>query len=151
MGENTASLILKDPDLYLGGDVAAGSKEFFKSKNIKAVLNCTPEVKNYFNDTVEYARLAVGDSREEDDIDNMREMLKFAAEWIHLQRDVYGNNVYVHCNQGINRSASSVAAYLIKYKGMSYKDVRDLFVITRQAAFYHGAYATFDKLLREFS
>lgn len=152
MGESTASCILRDPDLYLGGDIPASSKEFIKGKKIGAVLNCTPEVKNYFiGDDVEYSRVSVGDSRDDDDMEKMNEILKFAAEWIHLQRDVFGRNVYVHCNQGINRSASCVAAYLIRYKGMTYKDVRELFTLTRQAAFYHGAYATFHSLLENFA
>jgi len=150
MGDSTASLLLKNPDLWLGGDYAAASSEFFKAKGIKAVLNCTPEVPHHFcNKGVEYARISLGDSRDADDMKAMKDLLEFAAEWIHVHRDIYGKVVYVHCNQGINRSATCLAAYLIKFKGMSLEEVKNLYSISRQAAFYHGAYATFDPVLQE--
>lgn len=148
MGSTSASLILKNPDLWLGGDQAAASSQFFKAKGIQAVLNCTPEVPHYFSTRgVEYARISLGDSREEDDMDSMEKLLEFGAEWIHVHRDIYGKVVFVHCNQGISRSATCLAAYLIKYKGMSFQEVKDLYAISRQAAFYHGAYATFEPIL----
>jgi len=150
MGDNTASLILKEPNLWLGGDYAAASSQFFKTKKIQAVLNCTPEIPNYFcSKGVEYARISLGDSRDKSDMDAMRNLLEFAAEWIHVHRDLYKKVIYVHCNQGINRSATCLAAYMIKYKGMSLDDVKKLYSISRQAAFYHGAYATFDPILKE--
>lgn len=150
MGDNTASLLLKNPDLWLGGDYAAASSQFFKAKGINAVLNCTPEIPHYFcGKGVEYARISLGDSRESDDMKAMRELLEFASEWIHVHRDIYKKTIYIHCNQGINRSATCLAAYLIKYKGMSLNDVKEFYSISRQAAFYHGAYATFDPILKD--
>lgn len=150
MGSTTASLIIKNPDIWLGGDNAAKSSKFFKEHGIRGVLNCTPEVKNYFcSQGVEYGRISLGDSRDDDDMENMRQLLNYGAEWIHAHRDIYGFNILVHCNQGINRSATCLAAYLIKYKGMSLQDVKDLYQISRQAAFYHGSYATFDPILQE--
>lgn len=150
MGSNTVTRILINPDLYLGGDMAAQSSQFFVKKNIKAVLNCTPEVPHYFPERAEYARVSLGDSRESDDLSKMREMLEFAAEWIHIHRDVYGLNTLIHCNEGINRSASCLAAYLMKYRKMSLRDVKEMYSLTRQAAFYHGSYATFENQLLEF-
>lgn len=150
MGSESASLILPKPDLWLSGDLAPASSEAIEQKGIQAILNCTPEVPHYFcGRGIEYARISLGDSRDPDDISAMKNLLEFAAEWIHAHRDIYGKTVLVHCNQGINRSATCLAAYLIKYKGMSLEEVKKLFQITRQAAFYHGAYATFDPVLQE--
>lgn len=150
MGSNTVSKILNNPDLYIGGDMAAASSQFFTKKDIRAVLNCTPEIKHYFPERAEYARISLGDSRESDDLSRMTHMLEFAAEWIHIHRDIYKLNVLVHCNEGINRSASCVAAYLMKYRKMSLRQVKELYSQTRQAAFYHASYATFEKQLQEF-
>jgi protein-tyrosine phosphatase len=150
MGSNTVTKILNNPELFLGGDMAAASSQFFVKKNIRAVLNCTPEIRHYFPERAEYARVSLGDSRESDDLSRMREMLEFAAEWIHIHRDIYKLNVLVHCNQGVNRSASCLAAYLIKYRKMTLRQVKDMYTQTRQAAFYHGSYATFENELQEF-
>lgn len=150
MGSTTASLVLRSPDLWLGGDRAAASSQFFKEKGIEAVLNCTPEVPHYFcSKGVEYARISLGDSRDDDDMKAMENLLSFAAEWIHAHRDVYQKTIFIHCNQGINRSVTCLSAYLIKYKGMSLKGVKEMLAVTRQAAFYHGAYATFEPVLKE--
>jgi protein-tyrosine phosphatase len=150
MGSNTVTRILSNPDLFLGGDMAAASSQFFIKKNIQGVLNCTPEIKHYFPERAEYARVSLGDSRDNDDLNKMREMLEFAAEWIHIHRDIYKYNLLIHCNQGVNRSASCLAAYLIKYRKMTLRQVKDMYTITRQAAFYHGSYATFENELQEF-
>ncbi|HEY5259183.1 MAG TPA: dual specificity protein phosphatase family protein, partial [Rhabdochlamydiaceae bacterium] len=36
------------------------------------------------------------------------------ADWIHTQREA-GKHVYVHCLGGVGRSATAIAAYLMKY------------------------------------
>jgi hypothetical protein len=45
-----------------------------------------------------------------------------AAEWIDEQVKG-GRNIYVHCRAGVGRSATAIAAYLIKYTDMSIEDI----------------------------
>ena len=42
-----------------------------------------------------------------------------------------GAKVYLHCTAGINRSPTAAAAYLMKSRGMSAQDARDLLVSKR--------------------
>jgi hypothetical protein len=59
--------------IYLGNIQAAQDKNFFKEKNIKAVLNCTNDIPNYFqNSNIEYMRIPVDDSLKQKDFDRAR-------------------------------------------------------------------------------
>ena len=42
-----------------------------------------------------------------------------------------GKDVFVHCKQGKSRSGAAVIAYLIKYRGMTFEQARELFVVQR--------------------
>jgi protein-tyrosine phosphatase len=57
----------------------------------------------------------------------------------------------IHCHQGIQRSVSSVAANLMKYKGMQFRDVVRFLPSRRKQAFYEGTYLTFEKQLKQFN
>lgn len=46
------------------------------------------------------------------------EQLDDAADFIHRELEE-GKSVYVHCRAGVGRSAMGIAAYLIKYQGLS--------------------------------
>lgn len=138
--------------LWIGGEGAAHSLQFFQKEDIKACINCTPSILNNFaSQGIEYLRIPVNDTTDKEDMDLMKQMLDLAVDWLHVHHKILGLNVLVHCHQGINRSATVLCAYLMKYYGMKYKDAVDFLILRRQAVFYNGDKATFKKLLERYS
>lgn len=137
--------------IWVGNEKSSQCKEFFETHDIQAVVNCTPDVPNKFCDmNVEYMRLTLGDSRDPDDLKRMQEYLKYAVYFVEKNKDLESKNVLVHCHQGIQRSATVVAAYLMTNKGMSYDEVVNFIPHRRKQAFYGGEYKTFEKELKNF-
>ncbi len=101
-------------NLYLGNLNSAYDEDFLKNERINAILNCTvkEEFHNYFLNKPKF-RLDVEDSRTPENIELFREKLPQSVQFIetHINN---GNVVYVHCYWGLMRSATVVAAYLIK-------------------------------------
>lgn len=148
--EESASLIIDR--LWIGGEGAANSSQFFEKEDIKACINCTPSILNNFSSYgVEYLRIPVNDTNDKEDIELMKQMLDLAIEWLYIHHQKFGFNVLVHCHQGINRSATVVAAYLMKYYNMKYRDVVDFLILRRQCIFYNGDKPTFKKILEKYS
>jgi len=48
--------------LFLGGKLVAQNYDWLKNKNIKAIINATEEVKNFYESEFEYLRIPVSDS-----------------------------------------------------------------------------------------
>lgn len=144
--EESASNIIKG--LWIGGEGGASSKQFFEKEDIKACINCTPSILNNFSTHgVEYLRIPINDTTDKEDVELLKETLDLAVEWLRVHHKVMELNVLVHCHQGINRSSTIVAAYLMKHWGMKYKDVVDFLILRRQCVFYNGDRATFKKIL----
>lgn len=61
------------------------------------------------------------------------EQLNEAALFIH-QRIEAGENVYVHCRAGNGRSATALAAYLIRYQGYTVEEARALIAEKRPSS-----------------
>lgn len=110
------------PFLFLGGKDESRSLDFLERHCIQTIINMTPPksvdpagVPNYHEDNRQfrYHRFSLVDTMAE----NIIPTLKQAVELIERSRH-YGN-VLVHCRQGVSRSAAIVAAYLIRYRGMS--------------------------------
>lgn len=139
------------PGIWIGNEKSSQDKNFFETRKIQAVLNCTPEVQNKFAaEGVEYMRITLGDSRDPSDIKLMDDYLLHAASFIHKNHDIEGKNILIHCHQGIQRSVSCVTAYLMKHKGMSLKSAIKFLPTRRKQAFYEGTYLTFQEPLKKF-
>ena len=126
--------------IYLGNIDAAKDKKFFKDKKIRAVLNCSKDIKNYFadNSKIEYMRIPVDDSLREPDFRKMYDFFPAIVEFIHKHADLQKQNVYIHCAMGRQRSISAFCAYLITKKKMTVKSACEYAMLKRKEAFHFG-------------
>jgi hypothetical protein len=113
------------PNLYLGNFKMASNIEFLNKNNIKGIVNCTKDIPfdKYFNDK-DKLRISITDSKEPDNINLFKENIINSIEFIDTCLEE-NKPVYVHCYYGLMRSATVVAAYLIK----KYKIPKDLAII----------------------
>ena len=138
--------------IYLGNFQAAKDKDFFKSKNIKAVLNCTRDIPNHFahNKDIEYMRIPVEDSLRDRDYDLMYQYMPCIVEFIHKHTVLQGHNILIHCWAGRQRSAISIAAYLVDKYGLNPHDACQLVMSKIPEAFHFGQSLNFDQALNKF-
>lgn len=138
--------------LYLGNYQAAKDRDFFKSKNIKAVLNCTRDIPNHFanNRDIEYMRIPVEDSLKEKDYQLMYEYMPCIVEFIHKHINLQKHNILIHCWAGRQRSAIAVAAYLVSKHGMTPHEACKYVLSKRKEAYHHGLSLNFSKSLLKF-
>ena len=109
------------PGLWLGSRYAAQNPDYLREKRIRAVFNCTKDIPFDTSIPRQY-RVPVDDSLQEPDIRNLELwsyeiVYKIAHEMRRAEAD--GTAVLVHCAAGMQRSAASVAMYLIATKGMT--------------------------------
>ncbi len=138
--------------IFLGNFQAAKDKEFFDTKKIKAVLNCTKEIPNHFahKRDIEYMRIPVDDSLREKDFNLMYQYMPSIVEFIHKHADIQGHNILVHCVAGRQRSCIAVAAYLVAKHGLTPHEACKLILDKRKEAFHHGKSLNFDQALTKF-
>lgn len=140
--------------LYLGNFQAAKDKDFFKDKKIKAVLNCSKDVDipNHFanNKDVEYLRIPVDDSLKEKDFDLMLQYFPLIVEFINKHVNIQKNNILVHCWAGRQRSAISVAAFMVAKCNMTPHDACKMILDKRPEAFHYGQSLNFDQALNKY-
>lgn len=138
--------------LYLGNFQAAKDRDFFKDKRIKAVLNCTRDIPNHFahNKEIEYMRIPVEDSLKDKDFKLMFEYMPSIVEFIHKHVNLQKHNILIHCWAGRQRSAISIAAFLVaKYK-MTPQEACKLIMEKRPEAFHFGKSLNFDQALNKY-
>ncbi len=136
--------------IYLGNFKASKDSEFFKTKKIKAVLNCTKDLPNTFiNDkSIEYLRIPVDDSLKEIDFEKMYKYMPKIVEFI--DKNITKGNILVHCFAGRQRSAIAVAAYLVVKRGINPKQACKFVLAKRPEAFHYGLSLNFSSSLQKF-
>jgi protein-tyrosine phosphatase len=146
------------PRIYLGNYQAAKDADFFKDKNIGAVLNCTKDIPNHFQvkktksgDFVEYMRIPVDDSLKEVDIEKMLNFFPVATEFIHKHANLQKHNIFIHCYAGRQRSGAATVAFLMKFYGMSPKVACKYVLDKRPEAFHYGLSLNFEDSLEKFA
>ena len=125
------SLIL--PDLWLGDLVAAQDEKFIGT--ISNVINATNKYPNYFEDKLTYHRIPLKNAHVcKTSTDLLMISLDEIANKIH---DIlgHGGSVLVHCKRGHHRSASLIAAYLIKFYKFTVIEAVEFLRIKRPCCF----------------
>lgn len=138
--------------IFLGNFQAAKDKDFFKEHKIKAVLNCSKDIPNHYahHKNIEYMRIPVEDSLKQKDYDLMYEYFPVIVEFIHKHAHIQKNNILVHCWAGRQRSAISVAAYLVSKYKMTPQEACKYVMDKRNEAFHFGKSLNFDQALNKY-
>ena len=109
-------------NVYLGNINCANNQQFLIDNNIQSIINCTMnEPFNEYFDTKSKLRLTINDSKESENIDQFKKQI---FEAIYFIENSLSNDkpVYIHCYWGLMRSATVVAAYLMKKYNMPKDD-----------------------------
>ncbi len=118
-------------ELWLGGAPSnAEDYAFLVDHGIRAVVNIRAEraddVDFYDRHDITHVRYHVPDVRVPED-----DVITAAVDWIAAQV-ADGRAVLVHCAKGRGRSATLLSAYLMRERGLSFEEARDLLHFKRQ-------------------
>lgn len=139
------------PYVYLGNYKAAKDDQFIKDKNIKAILNCTKDIPNYHTQTgIEYMRIPIDDSLLQEDIKKLYDFFPCIIQFIKKHAEIQKQNILIHCYAGRQRSAASVAAYLMHTKNYNPLEACKYIVDKRKEAFHYGLSLNFENSLKKF-
>ena len=106
--------------LWIGNQASAHSVEFLQKNNIKLIVNCTKHIPFVRTKGVFHIRLPVNDpaditTLEHPDAKMWVDNIDSVLEIIHYYTHSLGVNVLVHCHRGMQRSASVVTAYVMRF------------------------------------
>jgi protein-tyrosine phosphatase len=138
--------------IYLGNIQASKSKEIFKERNFKAVLNCSKDIPNTFcsDQSIEYMRIPIDDSLKEVDFQKALEFMPAAAEFIYKHAVLQKHNILIHCYAGRQRSCAMVASYLIAKCGLNPAQACKMIMEKRPESWHWGKSLNFEKSLEKF-
>jgi len=133
-------------NIWLGNYVDSSNENFIKNENIKVIVNCSKDLPFYFNNMeVPFRyRIPVDDDRQDNSIQVMFLYLPKIVELLK-RHVVRGENVYIHCHAGMQRSACVMAAYLMAVKG--YTPVQAIQFIKRLRPIAFTPFVNFQKSL----
>jgi len=139
-------------NIILGNFQAAKDKDLFKTHKIQAVLNCSKDIPNHYSQhkDIEYMRIPVDDSLKQKDYDLMFEYMPVIVEFIHKHACIANNKILVHCAAGRQRSAISVAAFLVAKCGKTPREACKIVMEKRPEAFHFGKSLNFDQALNKY-
>ena len=110
-----ANLII--PQLWLGNARASMDEDFIRRNNIVVVFNCTKNLPFSPMIPIKY-RIPVDDNLQADEIRNL-ELWSYEIVYKIKKEHNKGRKILVHCYAGMQRSAASVAMYLIATNNMN--------------------------------
>jgi len=100
-------------NLYLGSMYSASDYDYLKNNNIKAIVNITMDVPNFYENDISYFNINIADNGEDILLSDK------LNQCIHFIDSNYNNNILIHCVFGRSRSVSVLLYYLIKRKHMN--------------------------------
>jgi len=108
------------PGLWLGSRIAALDPRWIGEKGIKSIFNCTKDIPILPTIPRQY-RVPVDDNLQEQEIRNL-ELWSYEIVYKIMREYKTGEPILVHCAAGMQRSAASIAMFLIVAKNMTPDD-----------------------------
>ena len=128
---NNADEIL--PRIWLGNRTAALDSEWIAEKGIKAVFNCTKDIP-FLPEIQRKYRVPVDDNLQDEEIRNL-EFWSFEIVFKITREYKTGQPILIHCAAGMQRSAASLAMFLIALKGFTPQEAINYIQERRPIAF----------------
>ncbi len=125
------------PGLWLGNIGAAINVQWLGEKGIKTVFNCTKEAPFAYTIQRKY-RIPVDDNLKEEEIRNL-ELWSYEIVYKMTREYQTGQPLLVHCAAGMQRSAASVAMFLMATKNMTPDQAIEFIRSKRPIAFQPSA------------
>jgi dual specificity phosphatase 12 len=136
------------PNLWLGNRNAPKETENLKKNNIQLIINCSKDIIYPIDPNIEVIRLSIHDLNTTES----NEILANKINYLTYIINIYLNNnigVLVHCYAGVQRSATVVLCYLLKYKSMSLDMAKTIMKEKRNIVFF--PYPTFNTFINNYA
>jgi protein-tyrosine phosphatase len=136
------------PNLWLGNRNSPTEYANLKKNNIKLIINCTKDLNYWVPRDIHTVRLAINDANTEESNRILGEKM---TELTFLMELYLKNNmgVLVHCWAGMQRSATVVICYLLKYKRYKLDEAKQIMKKERSIVFL--PFPTFDDFINSYS
>jgi len=136
------------PNLWLGSRNAPIERENLRKHNIKLIINCTKDINYPIDPDTKVIRIPINDINSYESNTILSEKIDLILFIINTYlKNKYG--VLVHCYAGIQRSATVVLCYLMKYKNLNINVAKELMKSKRSIVFF--PYPTFDNFINNYS
>ncbi len=148
LNNENSNLIL--PKLYLGNIIDAHNPDIMKKYNVEAILNCTESepFHKYFDDKTTL-RIDIKDSLDDTNVEKFIDKIDEGVDFIDYNINTMNKTVYVHCYWGLMRSATVVAAYLIKKHKFTINE--SISMVREKRPYSISEYYNFNEVLTEYS
>jgi len=136
------------PNLWLGSRNAPIERENLRKHNIKLIVNCSKDINYPADSDIQIIRLPINDINSTES----NTIIEQKIDMIIYIIDTYLKNnfgVLVHCYAGIQRSATVVLCYLMKYKNLNINVAKETMKNKRSIVFF--PYPTFDNFINNYS
>ena len=136
------------PNLWLGNRNSPKETDKLLKNNIKLIINCSKDLIYESDVNIQVVRLSIHDMNSEES----NQILGDQIEYLTYLINIYLNNncgVLIHCYAGVQRSATVVLCYLLKYKHMSLDMAKVTMKQHRSIVFF--PYPTFDSFINNYA